>query len=131
MPHITVASLVGDEVTKVPPDSPLAEVAAVLHDSGIGAVVVGEGARPEGIVTERDLVAAMAKGLDPGSTTAGETATRSLQWVDADATVDEVANEMMDNWIRHVLVESDGALVGIVSLRDLVAYYASGSDELA
>ena len=47
-------------------------------------------------------------------------------WCDAEATVDQVAARMMDRYIRHVLVERDGALVGIVSARDLLGVYEPG-----
>jgi CBS domain-containing protein len=125
--QLTVEALVGDEVTRVPSGAPLVEVARTMRELGIGAVVVGEGARPEGIVSERDLVEAMAAGSDAATTTAGDVATSELRWVDVGATLDELATEMMESWVRHVLVESDGALVGIVSMRDLVAAYASGA----
>ena len=47
-------------------------------------------------------------------------------WCDADADVADVAEEMMEHYVRHVLVERDGHLVGIVSARDLLGAYASG-----
>jgi CBS domain-containing protein len=48
-----------------------------------------------------------------------------LVWCDAEATVEEVAVQMMEHYIRHVLVERDGALVGIVSARDLLGVYSA------
>jgi CBS domain-containing protein len=50
-------------------------------------------------------------------------------WWDAEATVPEVAAEMMTAYVRHVLVEADGRLVGVVSARDLLGVYASGDAE--
>jgi CBS domain-containing protein len=47
-------------------------------------------------------------------------------WCDATATVTEVAELMMERYVRHVLVEDDGRLVGIVSARDLLGVYAAG-----
>ena len=47
---------------------------------------------------------------------------------DREATADEVAVQMMDHYIRHVLVERDGALVGIVSARDLLGLYCADAD---
>jgi CBS domain-containing protein len=54
-------------------------------------------------------------------------ASTKLVWCDADATVDHVATRMMDRYIRHVLVERDGALAGIVSARELLGVYSADS----
>jgi len=53
-------------------------------------------------------------------------ASTDLVWCDIESTVDEVAVEMLSRYIRHVLVEEDGTLVGIVSARDLLGAYSSG-----
>lgn len=50
---------------------------------------------------------------------------RELVWCDASATIAEVATEMMEHDVRHVLVEDDGRLVGVVPARDLLGAYAS------
>ena len=71
------------------------------------------------------LVRAVAEGRDLQTATASEIAHRELRWSDANATVAEVAEEMMEQYIRHVLVEIDGELVGIVSARDLLGAYIS------
>jgi CBS domain-containing protein len=51
-----------------------------------------------------------------------------LVWCGADATVNQVAARMMDRYIRHVLVEHHGVLVGIVSARDLLGVLSGDSD---
>ena len=57
--------------------------------------------------------------------TAGDVAHRSLVWCDADAMVADVAELMMERYVRHVLVEDQGRLVGVVSARDLLGDYAA------
>ncbi|HEX5365270.1 MAG TPA: CBS domain-containing protein [Acidimicrobiales bacterium] len=123
---LPVSSLVGSPVADVRPGATLVEVAKVMHAAGVGALVVrdGDGA-PSGIVSERDLVEAVATGRDLSATTAGEVARSTLVWCDEDASVAEVAAEMMDEYVRHVLVEADGRLLGVVSARDLLGVYAS------
>jgi len=121
---LPIAALTGDPVVRVGPTTPLQAIAGTLVEAEVGAVVVGAGERPEGIVSERDIVHAIAAGVDP-STTAGELAHTSLIWCDAEATVGEVAGQMMDRYVRHILVEEDGRLLGIVSARDLLGVYAS------
>jgi CBS domain-containing protein len=120
-----VSSLIGAPVAGVRPDAPLVEVAVGLHSAGVGALVVGDAERPVGIVSERDLVAAVAAGRDLAATTASDIAHTELVWCDVEATVAEVASEMMDNYVRHVLVEDGGRLVGVVSARDLLGIYAA------
>jgi CBS domain-containing protein len=125
----SISLLIGDDVVRVPADAPLAEVAKVLVGGAMGAVVLGDGDRPEALVSERDLVAAMATGLDPAATPAIEVASTNLVWCDVESTLDEVATEMMEHYIRHVLVEDDGKLVGMVSVRDLLAALCAGASD--
>jgi len=125
---LPVSALVGDDVERIAPDATLIEVAVALNERGIGMLAVGDGARPAGVVSERDLVRALAEGRDPATTTAMDVAHTELRWVEPDTTVGEVAAEMMTNWVRHVLVRRDGVLVGVVSMRDLVGVYSSTDD---
>jgi CBS domain-containing protein len=78
-----------------------------------------------GVVSERDVVRAIAAGSDPAMTSALEIGWTELSWCEATATVAEVAEEMMERYIRHVLVKNDGRLVGVVSARDLLGAYAA------
>jgi len=121
-----ISVVVADKVIRVAPQAPLLEVARALIDASVGLVAVGEGDALIGVVSERDLVAAMATGRDPLATTASEIAQADLVWCDLTATVAEVAIEMMERYVRHVLVEADGRLVGIVSARDVLGVYAAG-----
>lgn len=123
----SVSRLIGDTVIRIPRDATLADAARVLTGSEIGAVLIGDDDRPQALVSERDLVHAVAAGRDPALTPAVDVASTDLVWCDVDSTVDEVAVEMMDQYIRHVLVEEDGALVGIVSARDLLGAYSDGA----
>lgn len=123
----SVARLIGDTVIRIPRGATLADAARVLTGSEIGAVLIGDEDRPQALVSERDLVHAVAAGRDPVVTPAVDVASTDLVWCDIGSTVDEVAMEMMDQYIRHVLVEEDGALVGIVSARDLLGAYSDGA----
>jgi CBS domain-containing protein len=121
-----VMSLIGDDVVFVAPDADLFAVADALTDNNVGALAVGDGKRVAGVVSERDLVHALALRRDPASVTAGDIANTSLVWCDASSTVRAVAAQMMDHYVRHVLVERKGRLVGMVSARDLLGAFASG-----
>ena len=120
-----VSTVVADPVARIPHDATLLEVADALVAGDVGALVVGGDERPVGVVSERDLVIALAARRPMDTTTALDVATTELVWCDATATVADVAEEMCERYVRHVLVEEDGHCVGIVSARDLLGVYAS------
>jgi CBS domain-containing protein len=125
-----VSALMADKVVKVAPEATLLDVVDALTGADIGALVVMEDHRVVGVVSERDIVYAISERRPLDTTRAIDVATRDLAWCDVDATVTEVANEMAERYVRHVLVEREGTLVGIVSGRDLLGFYAS-EDEAA
>jgi len=122
---LPVAALTADTIARIRPDATLFEVADALVAADVGALVVGEEARPVGVVSERDLAAAVAARRPFESTTALDVATRELVWCDESATVAEVAEEMCERYVRHVLVQRGGELIGVVSARDLLGAYAA------
>jgi CBS domain-containing protein len=125
-----VAELIEEAVIRVSPDASLEGVADLLAAGEIGALVVGDEESVSGIISERDLVHAIARRKNLRATTAGEVATSSLVWCDASAPITEAATLMMDRYVRHVLVEKDGQLVGIVSARDLLGALALATRDI-
>ena len=115
--------LIADTVVCVTPTATLREVADVLIRNSIGAVVVGSQDIPLGIVSEHDIVRAVADGVGP-ATTAADIAHTELYWTQSSNTVADVATQMMDQYVRHILVEDSGRLAGIISARDLLGVYA-------
>src|SRR5215510_9974710 len=97
-----VSVLTGEQIVRVGGDATLYEVAGIMAGAGVGALVLGDGDPPEGIVTERDFVGALAGRKEPGATHARDIAQTSLVWCAADATVSEVAEQMMEKYVRHV-----------------------------
>lgn len=126
---LQISVLAAENVARVSPNATLLEVADALTASETGALVVGDGTSVEAVISERDLARALAARRDPATTLAIDVANRSLVWCDATATVSEVANEMMDRYVRHVLVEEEGQLIGIVSARDILGAYAAAADD--
>ena len=118
-----ICAVAGDPVARVPVDATIADVARAMVTCDVGAIVIGDDPRPAALVSERDIVRAVAAGRNPATAAVSDLASTKLVWCDAEATVDQVAARMMDRYIRHVLVERDGALVGIVSARDLLGVY--------
>jgi CBS domain-containing protein len=112
----------GREVATIEGSESVRTALAVLAEKGIGALVVSsDGRRIEGIVSERDVARGLHErgaGLlaDPVSTVM----TAQVHTCAPEASVHELARTMTDHRVRHVPVVEDGALIGIVSIGDVV-----------
>jgi CBS domain-containing protein len=90
-----------------------------------GSLLVLDGERLAGIITERDLLRAVALGADPATATVDEAMTTEVFTVPPDMPLLDAAREMATRWIRHLPVEDDGRLVGMVSMRDVTGIFAA------
>jgi CBS domain-containing protein len=97
----------------------LGEAAAKMAERGVGAVVVLEGARIAAILTERDVMKAVAAGQD-GSASVTDWMTRHPDTIEPGDTTDHAASLMIHGGFRHLPVVEEGKVVGIVSIRDLM-----------
>jgi CBS domain-containing protein len=114
---------VGDIMTKdvktAGADDTFTAVAKILHDNRISSVIVLDGDKIAGIVTERDVVNLVADELDPGSLPVKVRMTRQLATVESRTDITEAAQLMAELRIRHLPVVDKGSLVGVISIRDL------------
>lgn len=117
-----------DRVAQIAPGASVAQVAEALIAGDVGALVVSEGDDVLGVVSERDVVRALADGRNAATTRAMEIASTNLVRCDSDATVAAVGRKMGESYVRHVLIEHDSRLVGIVSARDLLGAYVTVED---
>jgi CBS domain-containing protein len=99
---------------------PLAEVAARMVERSVGAVLVLDGERLVGILTERDVLRAVARGIRDDAVV-HEWITTDPDTIDPDETTEHAATLMMHGGFRHLPVTEGGAVVGILSIRDLMA----------
>jgi CBS domain-containing protein len=90
-----------------------------MVERGVGAVLVMEGDRLEGILTERDVLKAVARG-GAESGRVGDLMTRHPETVESSETIEHAAALMIHGGFRHLPVLEGGAVVGIVSIRDLM-----------
>ncbi len=105
----------------VAPDAPLRTVAHTLWEESVGAAVVGTADQPVGIVSERDIVAALGRGKDPDAVTARQIMTAPIVAARPEDRLVDVAYLMFDDVIRHVPILDDlDHVTGIVSVRDLL-----------
>jgi CBS domain-containing protein len=113
----------GTEVATIAPDASLADATAALRDHGVGALVVSrDGSAIDGIISERDVVRALA--AHGGSSLGRDVASamsRQVTTCQGSDTVDHLMAMMTERRIRHLPVVDDaGALAGIISIGDVV-----------
>jgi CBS domain-containing protein len=111
-------------VVTVPPECDVRGLLDVLAEHGIGAVVVSrDGRSVDGIVSERDVVRALAeRGTGVLTEPVDGICTREVQTSTPQARVHELMQMMTDRRIRHVPIVVDGTLDGIVSIGDVVKH---------
>ena len=102
-------------------DVSLREIARELYECEIGVVLVDNPGGPTGLVSERDLVAAVADGHDLDKCQALDIMTADLVTAAPDDTIAAVGELMRDAGVRHVPVAVGGTVVGVVSIRDVLA----------
>jgi CBS domain-containing protein len=90
-----------------------------------GSLLVLDGERLAGTITERDLLLALALGPDPATVTVDEAMTTEVFTVPPDMPLLDAAREMATGWICHLPVADDGRLVGMVSMRDVTGIFAA------
>ena len=121
----TIWTRVQDIATREPivvaPEASLRMAADVMSRHSIGAVVVATDRGAVGILSERDVVAALASDADPDRTTVAAAMSHAVVSVRPQDTLYDAAVDMMDLGIRHVPVLDDrGGVLGMVSVRDLL-----------
>ncbi|MBW0092476.1 CBS domain-containing protein [Pseudonocardia sp. KRD-184] len=102
-------------------------VAEELTAGEIGAVVVRARGTVVGLVSERDLVAVVASGGDVESVQAADVMSTELITVGAGTSIAATGEAMLEAGVRHVLVERDTGIVGVVSIRDVLAVLLAGA----
>jgi signal-transduction protein with cAMP-binding, CBS, and nucleotidyltransferase domain len=90
-----------------------------------GSLLVTDGGQLLGIITERDLLRAVALGADPDEASVDDTMTVEVFTVAPDLQLQDAAREMAVRWIRHLPVVEAGQLVGVVSMRDVTGVFAA------
>ena len=112
----------GTQVITVTPDTTVRQLVAVLAEHRIGAVVVShDGIAVDGIVSERDVVQALAqRGAAVMSAQVTEIYTAQVHTVTPQSPIEDVMLIMTERRVRHAPVVADGRLQGIVSIGDVV-----------
>lgn len=123
-----ILSSKGPEVITVTPQERIVTVLSLLAEHGVGALVVSaDGRHIDGIVSERDIVRAMAADPDAGTTggvrpkPVSSLMSAAVVTVGLETSIDEAMATMTESRFRHLpVVDDDGILAGIVSIGDVV-----------
>jgi signal-transduction protein with cAMP-binding, CBS, and nucleotidyltransferase domain len=99
----------------------LPAVAQKMTAEQVGALAVVEGTRVKGIISERDITRAVAEETDPRTVTASQYATAQLGVAALNDDTHRIAQRMLDVGVRHLPVVHDHEVIGMVSMRDLLA----------
>ena len=123
----TILKQKGRSVATIAPAATLQEVTRRLAQRRIGAlVVVGARGQIEGIISERDIIRALSEtGADCLSRPVAETMTRQVVTCQETDTLDEMMAMMTQGRFRHVPVVTDGDLVGVISIGDVVKHHVA------
>ena len=125
----TVADLMVKDVLTVDPSDSIGEAAEKMNAANVGAVVVEDFVRIVGIVTERDLMRAVAARARAAEARVRQWMTPDPVTIEPDLSIDAAANIMFENNFRHLPVVKDGRPLGIVSLRLLSRWAFDRSKE--
>jgi CBS domain-containing protein len=117
----SIRNVMSENPRTVPADATLADAAREMANDDIGAVLVTDnGGSLAGILTDRDIVVrAIAEQRDPSSTKVGDVATRDVEALSPDSSVDDAIKLVREKNVRRIPVVEDGRPAGIVSIGDL------------
>ena len=116
-----IEPLVTRAILTVKNSDSLRSAAVSMMERGVGSAVVITDGKPTGIITDRDALRVIARGDDPNVLTVGDCVKRTLKTVTGSLDVVEAANVMRETGFRQlVVVDDQGALAGVFSMRDLV-----------
>jgi CBS domain-containing protein len=118
----TILKAKGRAVSTARPDTTLVDIAQKLAAKRIGAIVIiGDSGKVAGIISERDLVRTIAeRGIEALNLPVAEIMTRNVVTCEEQTRIDELMEQMTRGRFRHMPVVEDGALVGIISIGDVV-----------
>lgn len=118
---VALAEVMSKEVVTLPPDSTVSDAARVMVRGGFGSVVIVQGRMLLGILTERDVLRAAAEEDDLRAARVDQWMTEDPDTALPDLDSEEAASLMLSRGYRHLPVEVDGELLGMVSLRDVLS----------
>jgi CBS domain-containing protein len=109
-----------EEVLTITGDETVRSAAKRMHAKDVSSLLIMDGKKPQGIITERDMTILLAKELDPDKTKVADVMSRNLITISIDEKLETARNFMLEHNFGHILVVAEnGDLVGVASIRDI------------
>lgn len=118
----TLGELMTREVLAIAPEDTLGQAAEVMVERGVGSAVVSDFGRLIGILTERDVLRAVAGRVHSSEARVREWMTAEPVTATTSTELAEAARTMLEQGFRHLPVVEDDRAIGIVSIRDVVEW---------
>src|SRR2546423_7848653 len=116
----TVGDVMSREVLTVSTSETVADASAHMNERKVGSVLVTDGTRVLGILTERDLIKTSAAGVDTSIAKVSEWMTPDPDTISSDVGIQQAFTSLWEHGYRHIPVVDDGELRGVVTMRDLM-----------
>lgn len=116
-----IDSVMRSRVVSIEKDATLRSAATLLRENDVGTLAIMDGVGISGILSERDIVRSLADGADPDAVQVAQVMSREPRYLTAGEDLESAARTMLAVGIRHLPVVDEGEVVGIVSIRDLMA----------
>jgi CBS domain-containing protein len=117
---MNVRSVTTTGLARAEPGDPLVDAATTMAENEIGCLPVFRGEELIGIVSERDLVRAIAEDADVAVTTVDQYMSTEPVTIEAEAALRDAAHRMLEAGVRHLPVTEAGVVIGMVSIRDVL-----------
>ncbi len=125
----TLGQLMTREISVISEESSLKEAAQQMQVQRIGSLLVEKNGEFAGIITETDVVRAVAESLDVSQLKVQGLMSSPIISLDKKLSPQYARDLMADRRIRHLAITEDGQIVGVISVRDLLAYFKTVSKQ--
>jgi CBS domain-containing protein len=121
------------EVTSLPESASVLDAAKFMTDMNVGSVVVVDGSRPLGILTDRDImIKTMVTGKDPRDVMVKDIMVSPVVTVSEDKDLLDVTNLMSESKVRRFpVVDSEGRIIGVIALDDILVFLGTEMQNIA
>ena len=126
----TVGQLMTSNLSTIPEHTTIKQAAGHMHTQHIGSLLVKKGEEFSGIITETDVVRAVAEEENVSGISVAQVMSSPILTVEKKLSPHYARDVMADKRIRHLAVTEEGKIVGIISAPDLLAYFKTVSKEV-